>query len=77
MKVKESQDNETRLQAHYLLLRTQNEFIEVCGKQVVEKILNERKQAEYCNILVDATPDVTHEDQLTFILRYLVDKETG
>lgn len=77
MKVKESQDNETRLQAHYLSLRTQNEFIEVCGKQVVEKILKERQQAKYCNILVDATPDVTHEDQLTFILRYLVDKETG
>lgn len=51
MKVKESQDNETRLQAHYLSLRTQNEFIEVCGKQVVEKILNERQQAKYCNIL--------------------------
>lgn len=76
-KVKEAQDNETCLQAHYLSWRTQNEFIEVCGKQVVDKILSERQHAKYYTILVDATPDVTHEEQLPFILRYLVDKETG
>lgn len=76
-KVKEAQDNEACLQAHYLSWRTQNEFIEVRGKQVVDKILSERQHAKYYTILVDATPDVTHEEQLTFILRYLVDKETG
>lgn len=76
-KVKEAQDNETCLQAHYLSWRTQNEFIEVCGKQVVNKILSERQHAKYYTILVDATPDLTHEEQFTFILRYLVDKETG
>lgn len=75
-KIKEAQDSETCLQAHYLSWRTQNEFIEVCGKQVVDKILSERQHAKYYNILVGATPNVTHE-QLTFILRYLVDKETG
>lgn len=76
-KVKEAQDNETCLQAHYLSRRTQNEFIEVCCKQVVDKILSERQHAKYYTILVDATPDETHEEQLTFILRYLVDNETG
>lgn len=76
-KVKEAQDDGTCLQAHYLSWRTQNEFIEDCGKQVVNKILSERQHAKYYTILVGATPDVTHEEQLTFILRYLVDKETG
>lgn len=49
-KVKEAQDNETCLQAHYLSWRTQNEFIEVCGKQVVNKILSERQHAK--NLLI-------------------------
>lgn len=68
-KVKEAQDNETCLQAHYLSWRTHYEFIEVCGKQVVDKILSERQHVKYYTILVDATPDETHEEQLTFILR--------
>lgn len=36
-----------------------------------EKILNEVKEAQYFSISVDSTPDITHTDQLTFILRYV------
>lgn len=76
-KVKESQENEKRLQAHYLSWRSQNEFIDICGKKVLNHILIERQKAKYYAILVDATPDITHEEQVTFILRYLLENEYG
>ena len=72
-KVKESQENGKKLQAHYLSYDSQNEFIEVCSNRVIEKILEERKNSKYFSILVDGTPDASHFDQLTFILRYVLE----
>ena len=46
------------------------------AKEVATKIANEVKKAKYYGITVDSTPDVTHEDQLTFIIRYVQDNGT-
>ena len=70
-KVREAQQSGKRLQAHYLSPETQNEFINLCSDQVRDKILQERITAKYYSIIVDATPDVSHYEQNTFILRYL------
>ena len=72
-KVKQSQKAGQRLQAHYLSADSQNEFIEACSSKVVQEILAERERSKYFSILVDATPDCSHTEQSTFILRYVLD----
>ena len=60
------------MQAHYLSPRSQNEFIDECSKVVLNAIVEEvNKQALYYSIIVDGTPDVSHTEQITFILRYV------
>ena len=76
-KVREAQKDGKRLQAHYLSYSSQNEFIQLCAEKVKDCILNERDQAKYYSIMVDATPDMSHTEQSTFILRYLTYDECG
>jgi len=61
---------------HYLSAETQNEFISVCSDMVAKQILLERNSAKYFSIMVDATPDSSHHEQTTFILRYLIKVES-
>ena len=68
--VKKHQENSSR-KAHYLSPRSQNEFINECSKVVLNDIVEEVKQALYYSIIVDGTPDVSHTEQITFILRYV------
>lgn len=70
-KVRISQQQHKRLQVHYLSASIQNEFIDICAQHVKSAILEERKKAKYFAIIVDATPDSSHVEQTTFILRYL------
>ncbi|KAG8582256.1 hypothetical protein GDO81_007971 [Engystomops pustulosus] len=70
-KVKASQEKGKRLPAHYLSWATQNEFINICGKHVLNAILSERKAAIYFAIICDATPDVSHTEQNVIVLRYV------
>ena len=39
-------------------------------------VLGERQSAKYCAIMVDSTPDSSHVEQTTFLLRYLVRNES-
>lgn len=41
------------------------------GRAVDKEIVKELSQSKYFSISVDPTPDVTHTDQLTFIVRYV------
>ena len=69
--VKKHQENNGRMQAHYLSPRSQNEFIDECSKVVLNAIVEEVKQALYYSIIADGTPDVSYTEQITFILRYV------
>jgi hypothetical protein len=69
--VKRNQETETRMQAHYLSWRSQNEFIQECANIVINAIIDEVKRALYYSIIVDGTPDTSHTEQITFILRYV------
>ena len=71
VEVKKHQENNSRMHAHYLSPRSQNEFIDECSKVVLNAIVEEVKQALYYSIIVDGTPDVSHPEQITFILRYV------
>ena len=58
--VKKYQESNSRMQAHYLSPRSQNEFIDECSEVVLNTIVEEVKQALYYDIIVDGTPDVFH-----------------
>ena len=67
-----AQDIGERLQAHYLSPDGQNEFISECSSMIRDQILLERSEAKYYSIIVDATPDSSHKEQETIILRYIM-----
>ena len=48
-----------------------DEIINLMGQQVLKIIVDEIKEAKYFSISVDSTPDLTHTDQLTFVIRYV------
>ena len=51
--------------------------MQLTAKEVITtKIANEVKKAKYYSITMDSTPDETHVDQLTFIIRYVQDDGT-
>ncbi|CAG9763531.1 unnamed protein product [Ceutorhynchus assimilis] len=55
----------------YLSANICNEFIDIMAKQVLLRIVCELKAAKYFLISIDSTPDLSHIDQLTFIVRYV------
>ncbi|XP_050530959.1 zinc finger MYM-type protein 1-like [Daktulosphaira vitifoliae] len=58
----------------YLSANICEEFIELMGKQIFFYIIKELKKSKYYSICVDSTPDVSHTDQLVFVVRYTTDK---
>ncbi|XP_050062926.1 uncharacterized protein LOC126552275 [Aphis gossypii] len=69
--IKEYQDSHKKMSTHYLSPRIQNEFLEICAKKVQQKIIEEIKKCQYYAIIVDGTPDVSHKEQLVFVIRYV------
>ncbi|KAM9311655.1 zinc finger MYM-type protein 1-like [Gastrophryne carolinensis] len=55
----------------YLSPQTQNEFISVLANHVKEKIVTDIKSAKYFGIMFDSTPDVSHTDQMSEVIRYV------
>ncbi|XP_042210127.1 uncharacterized protein LOC121857953 [Homarus americanus] len=55
----------------YLSPNIQNEFICLLGNNVKEKILADIKKAKYFGILFDSTPDMSHTDQMSEVIRYV------
>lgn len=70
-KVLLSQEDNRREQVHYLSPQSQNEFIKECSEKVLTKIKLEVSDAKYYSIILDSTPDASHKEQTTFILRYV------
>ena len=66
--------NQGRGSTSYLSSTICDELIILMETHVTAKIISDTKKAKYFTISVDSTPDISHIDQLTFILRY-VNKE--
>ncbi|XP_014206881.1 uncharacterized protein LOC106638288 [Copidosoma floridanum] len=57
----------------YLSSTICEEFIQLMAKQITNVIVEEKQAAKYFPIIVDSTPDLSHVDQLTIIIRYVQD----
>ena len=64
--------NKGRGHTSYLSSTICEEVITIMGGKVIEAIIKELKTAKDYSISVDSTPDITHIDQLTTILRYVL-----
>lgn len=58
-------------QVSYVSKTVQNEVIEMLGDCVRNKILNDVLQAKYYTIMFDCTPDVSHTEQISQVIRYV------
>ncbi|XP_075715577.1 uncharacterized protein LOC142750459 [Rhinoderma darwinii] len=56
----------------YLSSTICEELIQILGFKILSIIGQELKKAKFYSISVDSTPDITHSDQLTFIVRYVL-----
>lgn len=56
----------------YLSHVISEEVIGIMAEKVMSSITDEVKTAKYFSISVDSTPDISHMDQLTFTIRYVL-----
>ncbi|GBN66677.1 Zinc finger MYM-type protein 1 [Araneus ventricosus] len=70
----ERYDNAGSGNVSYLSHSVCDEFIALMANEVKQHLIAEVKEAMYYSIIVDSTPDITHIDQLTFILRFVDEK---
>lgn len=56
---------------NYLSPQIQNEFINLLGQKVRNEILSRIRKSKYYSLLFDCTPDASHNEQLTEIIRYV------
>ena len=62
----------------YLSHDSQNEFINILAKKVRDIILAEIRNAKYFDILFDTTPDISHKEQASEVIRYVkIDYDKG
>ena len=55
----------------YFSNRSQNKIIDIFGKTIKKKIISEIKNAKYSIKMVDSTPYIGHEEQVSEILQYV------
>ena len=54
---------------HYLGKTIQNELIDSISSKTLESIVDEIKTIKYFSIILDCTPDLSHKEQLSVIVR--------
>lgn len=65
--VRRIKSTETRV--HYLGHEIQNELINLMSNNIRNKIINYIKEAKYYTVIMDCTPDISHNEQLSLMIR--------
>lgn len=70
-------DVETRFShTSYLAKNIQNELIDCIGGKIVGAMVKEIRQNKYFSIILDCTPDLSHKEQLSVIIRHVAVEDT-
>ncbi|XP_018367031.1 PREDICTED: zinc finger MYM-type protein 1-like [Trachymyrmex cornetzi] len=62
---------EARHGVTYLSKDIQNELISLMGNRIRNTLIDRIKAAKYFSVILDCTPDTSHEEQLSCIIRYI------
>ncbi|KAM4534234.1 zinc finger MYM-type protein 1-like [Odontesthes bonariensis] len=58
-----------RSHTHYLSHETQNELIQIISSETLRTIVRHIQSAKYFSIILDCTPDLSHKEQMSVIVR--------
>lgn len=57
---------------HYLGHQIQDELIHIIAEKIKENILSKIKQFKYYSVIMDSTPDINHQEQVSIVIRIVL-----